>query len=1623
MKRNSLRHRKIGLEVLESRRVLAAAPFSLAVLPDTQFYVESFPATFDAQTQWIVDNLATRSIKFVSHVGDIVENGETGVDQNLIEWQRADASMDRLDGNLATTLDGLVPYSVALGNHDYAVVSNKLSGSTRYQQYFGPSRYEGRSWYLEYSDTSGGHAQIFEAGGYRFLHITVQWESLDSDLNWAQGVIDRNPGLPTILTTHSYLNPATLNRQATVQGTSSGVPNPGNTGEQVFQKWVSVNPMVFLVMNGHFTGELTRVSTNRVGQPVIEMVADYQGLQNGGDGWMRMLEFRPEDNRIDFTTYSPTRNEFQTDANSQFSIPINFVERFGVPQPMNHRVSVFQNGRTIANTVYNGTIDTQLRQSAPDTVYGTNPAELMVDFPEVGLNNASQALVQFTNLFGAGANQIPSGAQIVEAKLVVDSTNPGSGANLHRLLTSWNTNATWNTWNSGVQPNDIEAVSSASVLVGSPSFNPLVPVQSEFSIDVTSDVRVWASGAPNHGWAFLPRTNGTDAWAFSPSEVASIGDRPSLKITWLPPTGSNVPSNVTASNALATYTEDGSPILLFPTATVTDSDSANFDSGSVRVELTENASFHDRLSIRHEGNASGQIGISNGFISYGGIVVGQLSEGLGAKPLTISLNVDASRVAVQAILRNIQFHNVSDAPSTLTRSVRMYLYDGDDGLSNSVGRPIQIVAVNDGPSITVNRTTAYYSAGGEAIGLIPNATFTDPDSLDLNGGLITITLAVNATNQDSLSIRHTGNGVGQVGVVGNTVFYSGTAIGTFTGGTIGIPLRVTLNGSSNESSAQALLRSVVFHTSNLRLKPDARLIAIEATDGDGGTSSVASIELEQSLARRYRFQEAVDSGQGHYVGAADIQIRQSNPNTSYPIGSTPSDGLLIDYDAATANSQVLLRFDNIFGVGQGKIPVGSTIVSARLILDVNNPGDGGSMHRMLTSWNAQTETWNTFGSNVAPRNAIGGVQPDNAEARSEYRAQAGTLFGVGDIENGRSAIGVTHDVQAWSSGAQNFGWLLQGWSGQANGWAFSPSESAIPADRPALEIEWIPSTIPNTSFQQGVNGYTGTIDTTLEEDFPTRVNASLTTNFVDYNSPDTLNPPLLLPDQSQVLLRFDQLNGTQVNQIPPGSMIHAAVLTLASNTSDAPGAGGQFYRMQSNWNASSTWNGFGAGVQANGIEARSFVSLNAGDFATNFDVEGGLNDLEVTEDIQAWTQQPSSNLGWAILPWSGGTNGWGIQSSESSQIHERPQLRVFYTPRGIRVTPPTSLTTTELGGSATFSIVLDTPPSSDVSIGLSVSNSSEAFLSVSTVLFTPSTWDIPQHITVTGIDDFLIDGNASYQVIIAPAVSGDSNYQGFNPIDLNLTNIDNGQRGIAPTVTDIIAAGSTWSTAFVDAIDGGGPSAGNGLGYSLTANQIIPNAGVDRIYIQFSEPVTGFSASSFALLGVNISDYASMASVSYDPVVRRGVIQLFSSITRDRLRIGVSDAVRDADMNRLDGDANGVAGSHVNFLFNVLIGDANLSGSTNGGDLPAFALAFNTSVGNPVYNPQLDWNADGSVNGGDLPYFANFFNRSIPSTDPGSLNFPPPLLPLPEKDAGSSEELSIESLEEFFSYFDYEEEN
>ena len=85
-------------------------------------------------------------------------------------------------------------------------------------------------------------------------------------------------------------------------------------------------------------------------------------------------------------------------------------------------------------------------------------------------------------------------------------------------------------------------------------------------------------------------------------------------------------------------------------------------------------------------------------------------------------------------------------------------------------------------------------------------------------------------------------------------------------------------------------------------------------------------------------------------------------------------------------------------------------------------------------------------------------------------------------------------------------------------------------------------------------------------------------------------------------------------------------------------------------------------------------------------------------------------------------------------------------------------------------MVLNSKPTANVSIGLSSSKPTEGTVSASTLTFTPANWNVPQTVTVTGVDDFVVDPDQPYTIITAAAVSSDSSYSGIDPSDVSVLN-------------------------------------------------------------------------------------------------------------------------------------------------------------------------------------------------------------------------------------------------------------
>lgn len=122
---------------------------------------------------------------------------------------------------------------------------------------------------------------------------------------------------------------------------------------------------------------------------------------------------------------------------------------------------------------------------------------------------------------------------------------------------------------------------------------------------------------------------------------------------------------------------------------------------------------------------------------------------------------------------------------------------------------------------------------------------------------------------------------------------------------------------------------------------------------------------------------------------------------------------------------------------------------------------------------------------------------------------------------------------------------------------------------------------------------------------------------------------------------------------------------------------------------------------------------------------------------------------------------------------------------GVTLSPISGVVTTEAGGTAIFTAMLNSQPLADVTLDLSSANPAEGVLLATRLVFTPADWNVPQTVTVSGVDDRIDDGDAGYTIITAALISTDPNYSGLDPADVVLTNLDDDTASVTIIPTSV----------------------------------------------------------------------------------------------------------------------------------------------------------------------------------------------------------------------------------------------
>jgi hypothetical protein len=268
--------------------------FTLVVLPDTQLAVQNKPELFSAQTEWIVANRQARNIRFVVHVGDVVE-----WPSRVSDWERGTAAMARLNG--------VVPYTVGVGNHDFDAWAcnpptscdpNQAIATDRSTTMF--NRYFPRRLFAGWPSFGGSHPRgssdntffTFTAGGVDWLVLSLKYRPTDGELVWANRVIASNRDRQVILNTHEYQD-----------GTARSA-----VGERIWNTVARRHRNVRFVLSGHYVAAGARVDVGDNGNTVHQIQADYQTYSIpmvDENSYLRLMAFDTRAGTVGVTTFSP----------------------------------------------------------------------------------------------------------------------------------------------------------------------------------------------------------------------------------------------------------------------------------------------------------------------------------------------------------------------------------------------------------------------------------------------------------------------------------------------------------------------------------------------------------------------------------------------------------------------------------------------------------------------------------------------------------------------------------------------------------------------------------------------------------------------------------------------------------------------------------------------------------------------------------------------------------------------------------------------------------------------------------------------------------------------------------------------------------------------------------------------------------------------------------------------------------------------------------------------------------------------------------------------------------------------------------------------------------------------
>jgi predicted MPP superfamily phosphohydrolase len=307
-----------------SPKLSDSAAWSIILLPDPQNYVkfERNQPILDIMMNWITERIDSLNIKMVMCTGDLVEHDDI-VNPDGKKMDQTGQQQWRAVAKAFGKLDGKLPYVTATGNHDYNIFSyTHKPKTTHFPDYFPAEKnFLNQRLLREVAPNIYGNNSLENAAyewrspqGKYYLFLSIEFAPRDTILTWVKELVAQKKykNHSVILLTHAYLKSTNEHIE------KEGYDLPGaNYGKAIWEKLVYPSANIKMVISGHIGGindarkhVAFRTDKNSAGINVQQMTFNAQAMGgghygNGGDGWLRILEFLPDGKTVKIKTFSP----------------------------------------------------------------------------------------------------------------------------------------------------------------------------------------------------------------------------------------------------------------------------------------------------------------------------------------------------------------------------------------------------------------------------------------------------------------------------------------------------------------------------------------------------------------------------------------------------------------------------------------------------------------------------------------------------------------------------------------------------------------------------------------------------------------------------------------------------------------------------------------------------------------------------------------------------------------------------------------------------------------------------------------------------------------------------------------------------------------------------------------------------------------------------------------------------------------------------------------------------------------------------------------------------------------------------------------------------------------------